>query len=351
MKKSKIFYVLGAILFGAVLVFNAYKLYTIFKDSRSSVNELNYTNQSLVDYFANIKSNEYITSATMPAKKTYITDLVDSLSFTFQYNYSSNKNIPIDEEHRVIATIYTSYNKEPNGYNNPIIWEKEYLLKDTIKRAGITSSNINVTERINLDLSIYNLAATKFKESLSVPTTSYLEVAMIVKIAGKSDEYLVNETKTVLAKVPLTEEVFSVEALQDTSDAKAVPSLTTPLVAVDSQQASIYFLLAVGSLIFIAFMIKGMFKSNDEETFVSIVDKLKKEFNDIVVETDNMVDTKELKPIVITTFDELLNLANSLEMPIILYEEHNVACFYIVKGDIIYSFLVKKDKKEIKGTK
>ena len=74
--------------------------------------------------------------------------------------------------------------------------------------------------------------------------------------------------------------------------------------------------------------------------------KLKRDYNEIIVETKNMVNVKNLKPIAITTFDELLNLSNSLEMPIILYEKDEVACFYIVKDKIIYTFLIKNKVKE-----
>ena len=72
--------------------------------------------------------------------------------------------------------------------------------------------------------------------------------------------------------------------------------------------------------------------------------KNKKDFNEIIIETDNMVDAKDLQPIVITSFEEMLNLATSLELPIILYEEANLAVFYIVKNELLYSFLVKRDR-------
>ena len=340
-KKGKYIYLTLLIVFLVILGQNGYRLYSLYKESNSNKQNLTYTNKSKIDYSVTIKENDFISQTILPSNKSYITELVDKIDMVMEYNYESSENMPISQENSLTATIYGLYNATPNSVNNPTIWEKEYVLKSTKKTEHQSINKINVKEFFEIDLDFYNKEAIRFKEHFAIPSVVYLEVKLNVSLRGLTDKYYINETYPMTAKIPLTEHVFFVDAMLSDNQEKLVPSSNISESQVDQRKVVLYATLLVGSLLLSLITIKKLTEFKKDEDFLNQITRLKKEYNEIIVETDNMVDTKELKPVVITSFDEMLNLADSLMMPIFLYEEFNLCCFYIVKNDIIYSYLIR----------
>jgi hypothetical protein len=326
------------------MIQSGYNLFKIYKDTRVVTNNLVYTNTGKINYFVSIKENDFISTPIMASGQTYITSLVDKITMTMSYTYKAGSAMDIDADHKIIANIVGLYNENPNSTKNPSIWEKEYTIKSLSKETYNNKDEIKIVETFEIDLSIYNDEANRFKTEFSIPSITYLEVIMPVNLEGNTNEYELKEAYRLMAKIPLTEQVFYITASGEDIAEKLVPSKLVEEINIDQRKLSIHLMLFIGALVLNLITIKKIMDSGEVEEFHSQIDKLKSEFNEIVVETDNMVDARELKPIVITTFDEMLNLATSLEMPIILYEENNLAVFYIVKGDIIYSYLLKRDR-------
>ena len=343
--KKNIKYVILLIAFALIIGKSGFELYKIINESNVDKNNHVYTNKGKVNYLVHLKDNDFINNKILLSGGTYITELTEKISFTMEYEYSSENPLPIEEDHSINATIYGLYNENPSSTRNPIIWEKPYIIKPIAKEIYTTKTSIKVVESFDVDLSIYNIEADRFKTTFSIPTISYLEIVMPVNIVSETEDYSLKENYKLTAKIPLTDKVFNIETSENDSAEKLLPSKNVIEVNIDQRKVTIYLVLLFGSFVLAGLTIRKIMEQPDQEEFHNLLESLKKEFNEIIVETDNMVDAKTLKPIVITTFDEMLNLATSLEMPIILYEEANLAVFYIVKGDIIYSYLVKKEKK------
>lgn len=345
-KKENIIYVTFSIIFIFMIALSGFGVYRTLKESKIDSNNMLYKNKSKVSYFVNIKENNFINSTVLGSGKTYITELVDNIKMTMEYEYDASLKLNLSKDYKIIATIYGLYNETPNSNRNPIIWEKEYVIKNLEKENLVESDNFKIKETFDLDLSIYNNEANKFKETFSIPTVSYLEVKMVVNVTGNNSEYNLRENKTVLAKIPLTDKVFHVEAQANEESENLVPSNNISELQIDQRKLVIHFIIVVSSIILLVISIKKILDNVADDEFDAFLTNIKKEFNEIIVETDTMVDAKDLQPIIISSFEEMLNLATSLELPIILYEENNLALFYIVKNEILYSFLTKRNKKD-----
>lgn len=343
--KKNIKYLFLLVIFIVVIGQSGFSLYKIVNEGNVDKNNHIYNNKAKVNYSVHIKDNDFISSRVLGSGGTYITDLTEKISITMEYEYSSENPLPLEEDHDIVANIYGLYNENPNSTRNPVIWEKLYLIKPISKQIYPSKNNIKIVETFDVDLSVYNQEAERFKTTFSIPTISYLEISMSVNIISNTDDYELRENNKLIAKILLTEKVFNIETSENSNAEKILQSKNVVEVNIDQRKVTIYLVLLVSSFVLGGLTIRKIMEQPDQEEFHNMLESLKKEFNEIIVETDNMVDAKTLKPIVITTFDELLNLATSLEMPIILYEEANLAVFYIVKGDIIYSYLIKKEKK------
>jgi hypothetical protein len=304
-------------------------------------NNLVYTNSSKVNYYINITPNDFIKSNTLLAEKTYITNLVNNISMTMEYIYDGPTDIPIETEYKVIATIYLFYNEDPMNKNNPMIWDKEYIIKDnTIKK--ISKKDNKIVETFDIELPIYNDEVTNFNEYFSIPTQAYLEIKMPVTISGNSSKYEINKEYDILAKIPLNETVFKIETQTNNSKKETIILDNSDKKL---QKSYLYVLPIFSSLLFILLILNKISNEKIKEKNNYFLNQLKKDYCEIIVETNNMVDISSLKIIKISNFEELMNLSNVLNMPIMLYETTEKAIFYIIMDKILYVYNINLKKK------
>ena len=345
-QKKKIFLFLLTI-FIFILTISAIKVYLIIEDSKSTKNNLMYTNNTSIDYSVSINENEFIKNEDLESYEMFISETVRSIKMKMSYKYNASEDISVNETHKIFATIYGRYNETPTDPdNNPIIWQRKYVIKDRAAKEYPKTSLVDIEEEFDLDWNYYNQEVIKFKENFSLPTTAFLEVKMVVDIFGQSNNYTLNETKEVIANIPLAEQVFSVEKIEEKDENKMVSSKDIISHQKEQRKLAAYIILVVISFVLVVITIKQILNCKEKQPFQEEIDQIKHDYDEIVVETKNMVDTTDLNPVTITTFDEMLNLADSLMMPIMLYEERNLACFYIIKSEMIYVYLRRNKHKK-----
>ena len=341
--RKRVFVVL-LILFLGIFAKSAYSITMLFVEAKKQNPAFIYTNSSTISYQVYLYPNDYIKEPTLPSGKTYITDLVQKITMTMEYDYSSTVLIPMEYQHNITATIYGLYNQDPTSDQNPVIWEKEFIIKPLTEKVVTSDKNFQVIETFDIDISQYNAAINSFKEHFAIPTVSYLEIKMPVTIRGNNVNYSIGETTNVVARIPLSDKVLNVDAELQKTETKKSPSLIMNELVISPREVTMHAFLISVTLILIGMTIHKMHRFKKQEDYESYLLKLKNEYNEIIVETNNMVDITNFKPVSITTFEELLNLSNSLLMPVMLFERPNVSCFYIVKDKIMYTYLLKNKK-------
>lgn len=342
LEKRRIVYSFLLIIFIFICLMSSYKIYTIINDSKSTKNNLIYTSSNDVSYKLNITDNEYIKTNDLEKYDTYISSLVQSIDMNFNYRYKGSEKLSLDIKHRVIATIYGLYNDNPTEkMTNPIMWKKEFILKDYVEKKYENIDQFSIDEKVNLDWQMFNNDVISFMANLSLPTVAYLEVNLEVEYYGNSDKYNLSEKQAVYAKMPLNEQVFSIEKSNNDDVEKFISSKDIDVLNREQRKLTAYIILVSSSLILILITIKLILSSKEKQPFNEIMEGLKNNYDEIIVETKSMIDTKGLKPVTISSFDEMLNLADSLLLPIMLYQETNKSIFYIVKNDMIYIYMMK----------
>lgn len=340
-KKEKKLLIFLLIVFIVILINGTYKSIMIFSELNGGKNNLVYTNTSKIDYSVYIDENDFITSKVLGAGETYISSLTNKINMKMNYQYKGSEALPLSVKHRVVATVTGIYNESPTEkYNNPVIWKKEYVLVEDVTK-NYNDKTLDVEEKFELDWKTYNEDVLKFKENFAIPTLAKLEVKMFVYIEGSNDKFELKEEKEVVANIPLSEQVFSIDANLNDVEEKTLSSKDITYLQDNQRKLGMYVVVIVLMIALILVTINKIMMFKKVKTFHSKIEEIKKDYNEIVVETKNMINTKGLKPIAITSFDEMLNLADSLITPIMLYEEDRLACFYIVKGDVMYMFIIK----------
>lgn len=345
MQKRRIFYTALLFVFFTIALVSLVNINQIINDSKSTKYNLIYNNKSKVDYNLLITDNKFIKPEYVKSYETYISSLVKEIDMTMSYQYHGSSALPIERRSRVLATIYGLYNLNPTEQvNNPIMWKKEFVIKDYKVESKKELSDFLVEENFKLDFGQFNNEVINFKQNFALPTIAYLEVTLEVEFSGANEEYNLQEKQVVSAKIPLNEQVFSIDTLKENSEDKSVLSTQTNFIRKNQRKLTTYIGLTIAVIILIIITIKQILLSKDKQSFRDEVDSLKKTYDEIIVETKNMFKTKNLNLVKIVSFEEMLNLADSLVVPIMLFEDKNRAIFYILKSDMFYYYAIESKR-------
>lgn len=321
-KKDKLIFIVFIIFF--FIVFS----YSVFNLSYTIVNSINdedfsYTTESNIDYKIYLKENDFYDNQYLESSKSYVSSFIDYISMDLEYEYNSNKKVDLNVSNE-IKVILKAY------YEEDLVWDKTYPIKQLETKQVDDIDNYNITESLIIDWDKYLYDVNSYMEVSGITVKAILEVIMDVSI--KNDVF--DDGDTLLAVIPLTEEVFKI----NDSDKGSQVMFNDKEYIVEYAVYCLLLIISLGSILLIS---KKLGSYKKKESFETKMKRIKKDYDNIVVETKNMVNIKGLKPVAITSFDEMLNLANSIISPIMLYEESNLGCFYIVKNDLIYLYIIK----------
>lgn len=334
---SKTFYVLVLIILLAAFLISAYNIFVVlFNGNR--INNYIYTNKGDVSYEVYLIENDATDKIKIQEGKSYVLPLTEKISMTLEYTYDSEDFINITEKHLLKIILYRECIEGEYEVDDLVILEDEYVIKNE-KTSVLTKENNKVIENIDIDLNKYSDDIKEFIELYSIPVKAYIEIVMPVEINGYTDEYIIKDTYEVLSRINVNEDVYKVVVDKDNVAERIVNSKNNIEVDYSNIDLYIYVCCIAGILIVLCIIKVRVTKTKDN--YYMYLRRIKKDNAEKIIETKNMINSRDLKPIVITTFNEMLNLSNNLNLPIILYEKENIACFYIVKDKIIYTFLIK----------
>lgn len=346
-EKRRFIYIAIMLVLLIIFIVSSLTIKKIVDDSKSTKYNLIYKNTSNVDYNLSIRENEFIKPEYIKDYEVYISSLVKEIDMTMTYKYEGSSSLPIGKKSRVVATIYGQYNLSPTEkIDNPIMWKKEYVIKENKYEEPTDLYDFEIKENFKLNYEDFNKEVIRFKEKFSLPTIAYLDVTLEVEFGGYSDQYSLKEKQVVSAKIPLNEQIFSVDTVKNYTEDKSILSNETTAIRSSNRKLFIHIALVILSAFSIVVTFKMILSTKEERLFHEEVLAIKKSYDEIIVETKNIFNIKGLNLIKIINFDEMLNLADSLVVPIMLYEESTKATFYIIKGEMFYYFVMENNKKK-----
>ena len=101
--------------------------------------------------------------------------------------------------------------------------------------------------------------------------------------------------------------------------------------------------IAITSLIFFAY--KKKFAPEKESAYEKEIKRILKEYGDIIVEINTLMDISKMAIIEVKSIRELIDLESELRIPILYYEEENESWFMIIQGRQLYRFIIKEEQE------
>lgn len=297
-----------------------------------------------MNYRVYLRPNNFYTSPYMGMNKQYIASLIDHIELDAKYNFKSTEDLDYKYTYSVVATARGLY--EDGEGKDVDVWSKEYPLVNAESNSG-TGKEIGISKTINIDYNSYNQVLTSFREQFGLSVDARVDVAVKINVNGGVKGSGVNtleENQTMTLQIPLLVQTVKinpdfVNSGGDTiySSVEPAKQINIPLLAGSS------ILLVVSFAAFIA-VVKSLLVVTRKSEYVLAINKIFKEYADVIAETHNMPDLNQYDVVNIKNFADMVDIEEELHSPIIYFEiEENAKCvFLILHEKTAYRFLMRE---------
>lgn len=287
--------------------------------------------------------NDFFEKKTLDMNKTYISSLVDKINMDFSYSLSGNKKAKTKYTYQIIAVTDVKYSSVNPENSNQSIWSKQHVLVEP-KQLEVDSSNFTINENFDVDFATLNNEVKEFKEQLKLPITAELQIKLIVRsdmnVQGIEDTVVENSIMNV--KMDLAQDIFTIEKEFENTDNKSVidtiekkKEISIPVLIVGSACVLIAVLIMLDA-------IRKSIKFSKKSDYAIALNRILKNYGDIVAEIVSPVEIDNLNVIEVKNFDQLLDIEEEIRMPILYYETipDEQGEFIIVCDNMAYRYVI-----------
>ena len=315
----------------------------IFLSLKININSnLMYYQTSNLDYHVNLKPNDYYDQKTLGKNMSYVASLIDTINVDFNYNFRTSDKLDYKYNYYIEAETVV---KQDQG-DNVIFSKKEKIVNDKSQSLK-DNDNFSINEKVMINYDKYNDVVKSFKSSYALSAKSELILTLYVNIVDEEG----NELKTLNADnkmnitVPLTEQMIDIKMnYKEVNNSDSL--VTNTNVSINSKPLFVLGITLV--LFFIVDIVKLIIllsKVAKKKTPYDLkLGKILREFDRIIVESKKDIIIDENQDIIdVKTFEELLDVRDNLEKPILFYELHKgQKCIFIVKNNYeVYRYILK----------
>lgn len=308
---------------------------------------ITYKENSKLDYKVNLKKNDFYEEDFLGKDMIYVASLIDKIDVDFDYLFKIAEKSDINFDYDVVGKLSIT---DTDGKNT--FFEKNYVLSKNQKNYIRDKNKFKLDKKISIDYGTYNNLANKFRTSYGIDTKSNLVVYLNIHKKGINEEMSrLNDVSQMSITIPLSEKAVNIKM-----DYKEI-NKSSQFYAKPTKTINDYIYIGLGSLFalialiylinMIRFILKGRYKLSSYDKYIK---KLLNEYDRLIVETKTEPITKDKNLVEISSFEELLDVRDNLNLPIKYYivNDHHKANFYINHNDELYLYIVKSTDIEKK---
>ena len=339
-KKEITLVIVGA---SIVLLISVFICFKSIKSKEEYV--MHYSDSSELDYNVYLKDNDFYTTSYLPKDRAYISTLIDYIDASFNYDFNVTEDINLGYKYYISAKLVI------DGSSGKRIYENEDILLDKTKIKKVQDKKFSILENVKIDYNKYNQLASSFMNKYDISAKANVIVSMYVDVAGTYEEFQkeLNDSAVVSFEIPLTVNTTEIKMNYDLKNnvnekfEYGKTSIIHPVLFVIS------LIVAIVDIIFLVWELIVYTVNKDDK--VKYQEKLKKIFRDygpyiskkaMTANTKEIMYTVSLRIEVVDSFDDLINVRDSIEKPILFYEaipgEQSV--FYIIDTKVSYIYIM-----------
>ena len=299
-----------------------------------------YKNKFNYSYDVTLKDNKFMeTKYSDKSKKNYVTDLIDNLELNLNYNYEGSLESDISYKYKIVGKINGVYSKDGEEVN---VWEKEYTLKDETSNSK-KSNNINIKEKLNLNLSEQNALVKEFQDELQMSLNTNYVVMLIVNTETTIDGEKVENEYTSSVAIDLGQKVTAISGENNLEKEDSIAKEVTSKEKSNIISIIVNGIILIASVCLFVFVIRketvNIVKNDYKQELNRILrlcqDKIVEASTNPIADASNIVDVKD--------FGEMIKVSEELFKPILYwYSDNDEAEFSVISNNMVYRYILKK---------
>lgn len=303
-----------------------------------------YTYNSNLNYKVYLKDNQFFTSPYLEMNKQYITSLIDYIDVDMAYNFKSTKKLDYSYNYSIVATTKGLY-QNTDG-EDVEVWSKEYPIANQANQSG-SGDTFTISKNVKLNYNQYNDIMTDFRNqfglSLDARVDLNIKINITAGLAGESAKEL-QATNNMALEVPLLQQTMNVKPNYVNTGGDKIYKSATEEAEINIPLLVFGGVLLVISLIAFKVLVKSLLAVTRKSEYVLALNKILKEYADIIAETHNMPELEKYDVINVKNFNDLVDVEEELHSPILYFEvkENVESVFVIVNNATAYKFTLRE---------
>ena len=300
-----------------------------------------YTETSNLDYKTCLKENEYFTEKCLDKGNQYIASLIEYIDAEFKYNFNSSNVFDYKYKYSINAKIVAT---EKNDSSKVLYEKSEVLLEE--KTGNMKKSNsFVINEKVKIDYIKYNKLMTSFRKDYTLTLDSNLIITLNVVFDGDYDHVddKIETEQNISLTIPLSEQTLDIRMnYKDINNSETLSKKTNDEL-INKLFYGLGALFGLSTLVVIILLIKFVNKiSVPKSNYTKKLEKIMKEFNQIIVETKKAPAFDDAKIFEIDSFEELLDVRETILKPILFIKISNEKSYFIISnGEEVYRYVLK----------
>ena len=322
-------------------------------DDKKEEEKFNYRTTNNINYKVHLQPNDLFDEQYIGMDKQYATDVIEWIEIDFANTLSVSRSAIIEYDYEILATLIGTYSSDSSRKETEI-WPKNFVLLDRVNGRVTKARNV-IKEKIELDFPYYNQLVNDFKKELRLNIDAQFTIIMTINYKVRVGGEIIKKTEELSLEFPLGKAAFSIktnvpdkyeEVIYEPIGSHLI--INTPFVLL-----GIIFLL-IALILFITF-IKKIITLNKKSEYASMLNKIIKNFGDVIAESKTPVDSSKYEILEIVEFEDLVDIQSEVRIPIIYFEKTKnlEGWFTLVHNDLLYRYILygRKSSKKYKHSK
>ena len=307
-----------------VLILTVALLISCVTANRLSQNTfVTYTENGKADYQVYLNNNEYYSEEYLDADHAYVSVLIDEIKANLSYDMNVNSSkASYEYSYYVDARLEVQDKDSGAPLFDPVY---ELIPEKTETGSGKT---LSISENVAIDYHKYNNLAREYVTEYDLTgTNSTLIVTLHVNVLSDCPDYANAEqgNYNVELRIPLNKTTLKIES------STTVPQTESKVLACNNGGAIIFKILSVvigiADLVCIAALALYILRTRDRHIdYARRVKKILSSYKSYIQKINNPFDVSGYQLLEVNTFPELLEIRDTLQMPILMYEDEDQTC-------------------------
>lgn len=305
---------------------------------------IKYTETGSIDYDVYLKDNEFYDSPYLDKNQSYVASLIDKIITNFYYDIDMDAD---DVNYRYSYTI-TSRLEIIDDTSNVPIYNREKELISVKDKSQNTSNRLTINEIVVLNYDEYNDLANRFLATydLASSTTSNILLTLKVDVLSDCNAFSGSSVDTYSSelRIPLTTKTVNIKMTSSVPDAEAKMIACTRGAGSEVFQTTA-IVLGIADALLILLLVAFIYLTRTADiTYTARVKKIVSQYKSYIQKIKNLFETRGYQIIVVDTFDELLEIRDTIQAPILMHENEDKTCAkFMIPTDskLLYLYEIK----------